>query len=140
MSYLLDTCALSELSRPLSDPGVVHWLEGQMPETLFLSVLSVAEIERGIARLEPSQKKSQLTTFLEDVLNSYGDRILPLTVSICGRWGQLSADLERKGRVLPLMDSLVAVSAIENNMTVVTRNVKDFADTGVQTLNIWSKL
>lgn len=137
MKNLLDTCVIAEYQKPAPDIKVMNWLAAQIEESLFLSVLTVGEIEKGIARLPASKRKNNLETFLENLVTRFDRRILNLDTPVLRRWGRLTGDLEKKGRVLPIVDSLLAATALEYNLTVVTRNTNDFADTGAAVLNVW---
>ncbi len=130
--FLLDTDVLSALRRRDRNQEAVRWVEAQRPADLFLSVVTVGEIERGIVqqrRRDPSFAR-ELALWLDRVLAWYSDRILVVDVATARRWGQLSATLGHDGA-----DLLIAATALENGLTVVTRNVRDFEATGVPTLN-----
>ena len=132
--FLIDTMVLSELRRHQRDPGVVAWIGGQRPEDCFLSVVSIGEIERGIARKRSSDAgfAQQLAGWLDQLLRLYGDRLLPVDVGVARHWGQLSAAIGHDGA-----DLLIAATALERGLTVVTRNLRHFAPTGVATINPW---
>lgn len=137
MKNLLDRCVIAEYQKPAPDIKVMNWLGSKIEESLFLSVLTVGEIEKGIARLPASKRKNSLEIFLENLVTRFDRRILNLDTLILRRWGRLTGSLERKGRVLPFVDSLLAATALEYNLTIVTRNTADFADTGTTVLNVW---
>ncbi len=137
MKNLLDTCVIAEYQKPAPDIKVMNWFAAQIEESLFLSVLTIGEIEKGIARLPASKRKNNLEIFLENLVTRFDRRILNLDAPILRRWGRLTSGLEKKGRVLPIVDSLLAATALEYNLTIVTRNTADFADTGVPVLNVW---
>ncbi|NJM54301.1 MAG: type II toxin-antitoxin system VapC family toxin [Blastocatellia bacterium] len=137
MNYLSDTCALSEFLNKKPDPKVIEWFEKQIEDALFVSVLTIGEINKGIVKLPASKRKTELETWLKSILFRYDKRILPISLSIATRWGRLLGELEPKGRVLPIIDSLIAATALEHDLTIITRNESDFADTGVKILNIW---
>ncbi len=134
--FLIDTVVLSELRRRERDPGVVAWIGRQRPEDCFLSVVSIGEIERGIARKRTTDAGfgMQLAGWLDQLLRLYGDRLLPVDVGVARRWGQLSAELGHGGA-----DLLIAATALERGLTVVTRNLRHFTPTGVATLNPWQE-
>lgn len=139
MNYLLDTCVLSELRTPAPDAGVVEWVASVEESRLFVSVLSLGEIQKGVARLEPGRRKHAFQHWLErDLIDRFQTRILPLELDMALEWGLLSAAREREGRPAPVVDSLLAVQAISRNLTLVTRNDKDFAAYPVKVLNPWS--
>ncbi len=137
MNHLLDTCVISEYQNKLPNEAVLSWIESQAEESLYLSILTIGEIEKGIARLSNSKKKNDLLKWLQSLIYRFDNRILPIDLEIIRCWGNLVGTLEKKGRVLPIMDSLIAATAIDKNLIIVTRNVKDFADTNVKILNIW---
>ena len=138
MSYLLDTCVISELVSARPAPVVLEWMNSVEATRLFLSVLTIGEIKRGIVRLPASKRRSALESWLEQDLSlRFHGRILSLDVSVMLTWGQLVAELEGKGRPLPAIDSLIAATALHYQLRLVTRNEKDFANTGVNVLNPW---
>ena len=139
MTYLLDTCLISELVAKQPNQKVLDWVDAQMPETLYLSVITIGEIAKGICKLTPSKRKESLTTWLNETLpNRFEHRILTLDVSTMVLWGNLICQLEQNGRPLPAMDSLIAAIALQHSLSLVTRNEKDFAGTGVIIVNPWS--
>lgn len=129
MSFLLDTVVLSELRKAKPSRKVVQWIKAQKPESLFISVVSIGEIERGIARMRKSDAKfaAELEHWLETLLSLYADRVLPVSANAARLWGRLSAKLGHDGA-----DLLIAATALSHGITVVTRNVKHFAPTGVR--------
>lgn len=137
MKNLLDTCVIAEYQKSAPDIKVMNWLSAQIEESLFLSVLTIGEIENGIARLPASKRKNSLEIFLENLVTRFDRRILNLDTPILRRWGRLTGGLEKKGRVLPIVDSLLAATALEYNLIIVTRNVADFVNTGATVLNVW---
>ena len=139
MRYLLDTCVISELVARQPNPRVVAWVDAVEESRLYLSVVTIGEIRRGIAKLPDSPRKERLNRWLEeDLLLRFSGRIVPIDVGVMLTWGELVARLERTGRVLPAMDSLVAAIALHGEFTLVTRNVRDFEGTGVQIVNPWA--
>ena len=139
MTYLLDTCLISELVAKQPNQKVLDWVDAQVPETLYLSVITIGEIARGICKLTPSKRKESLTTWLNETLpNRFENRILTIDVSTMVLWGNLICQLEQNGRPLPAMDSLIAAIALQHSLSLVTRNEKDFAGTGLIIVNPWS--
>ena len=134
--FLIDTMVLSELRRRERDPGVVGWIGKQRPEDCFLSVVSIGEIERGIARKRVADPgfAQQLAGWLDQLLRLYGDRLLPVDVATARRWGHLSAEIGHDGA-----DLLIAATALERGLTVVTRNLRHFEPTGVMLINPWQE-
>ena len=136
MTFLLDTDVISALRRRDRNPGVVRWMETQRTVDLHLSVVTVGEIERGITqqqRRDPSFAQ-ELAVWLDRVLAWYDDRILLVDAATARRWGRLSATLGYDSA-----DLLIAATALEHGLTVVTRNVRHFEPTGVPTLNPFRK-
>lgn len=138
MSYILDTCVLSEFLKKNPEPKVIEWFEGQVEASLYLSVQTVGEIQKGITRLIPSKRRTQLELWLETIIYRYDRRILPISVAVAVNWGTLKGSLETKGTVLSVIDGLIAATALEHGLTVVTRNESDFTPTGAKILNIWN--
>jgi len=128
MSWLLDTCALSEYIKKAPAPQVIAWLDEQDEGSLDLSVISLGEIEKGILKLRATdQARSQkLTAWLGLVEQRFAGRILPLDAAALHAWAKLAAEAELAGRPLPVMDGLIMASARSHGLTVVTRNVQDF--------------
>ena len=137
MRALLDTCILSELRLPAS----VHVLEktlGLFESTdLYISVISVGEITKGITLLVPSKKKSALQHWANHLEKSYSDRILNIDSETVHVWGELTANAQIRGRVVHVSDGLIAATALVHGLHVITRNVSDFESTGVLILNPW---
>jgi hypothetical protein len=134
--FLIDTVTLSELRRRERDPKVVKWFERQRTADLFLSVVSIGEIERGIARqraIDPGFAGA-LAEWLDRVVTLYGERIVPFDLRAARRWGALSAAFGNDSA-----DLMIAATALENGFTVVTRNVSDFEPTGVPLLDPFSR-
>jgi toxin FitB len=136
--YLLDTNCVSELVRIKPEPRVVAWMQAAEETLLYLSVLTLGEIRKGLAGLPQGKRRTSLETWLEIELGArFAGRILPIDVSVADRWGPLAASARREGRTLSAIAGLLAATALHHNLTVVSRNVSDFADTRVQVLNPW---
>lgn len=133
--FLLDTVVLSELRKRERDPGVVAWIAAQRASDLFLSVISLGEIERGIARQrdQDADFALRLAAWLDRLLQLYADRILALETGAARRWGRLSAGIGHGGA-----DLLIAATALEHGLTVVTRNTRHFEPTGVKVFTPFS--
>lgn len=137
MSYLIDTCALSELVSARPSKNVISWIESVPQESLFVSVLSIGEIRRGVEKLAHGRRHSQILNWLEHELPQwFGDRMLAIDVQIADEWGRLQSRVER---TLPAIDSLIAATSLFHRLTVVTRNVKDFELPEIEVLNPWDK-
>ena len=130
--YLLDTNVVSALRRPDRHPAPAAWLRDQRPSDVYLSVVTVAEIERGVARQMPHDPSfaRELATWMERTLVGFADRLLGVDVPTARRWGRLSATLGHSGA-----DLLIAATALEHGLTVVTRNTRHFHPTGTPILN-----
>jgi toxin FitB len=136
--YMLDTNCISELVRLKPEPCVVEWMEAADEAVLYLSVLTVGEIRKGLAGIPQGKRRTHLDTWLEVELQArFAGRIVPINVPIADRWGVIAADAKRKGKALSVIDGLLAATALHHNLTVVSRNVGDFTKTQVQVLNPW---
>lgn len=129
---LLDTVVLSELQKWQRSPEVLRWLSAFHDKDVFLSVVSIGEIERGIEKKRKTNPAfaASLTLWMEDLLRIYGDRVLPVTPAIARRWGMLSARIGHDGA-----DLIIAATALTHGLKVVTRNTRHFASTGVVVVN-----
>ena len=137
MNYLIETCVFSEYRKKAPEPKVIDWINGNADESLYLSVLTIGELEKGILRLPDSTRKTDLIEFLETLIIRFDQRVLNLDISVMRKLATLVSDLESKGRVLPIVDSLLAATAIAHDLTIVTRNEGDFIGTNVAILNPW---
>lgn len=138
MNYLLDTCVFAEYQNKKPNQKIIDWVTSQTEESLFISVLTIGEIEKGIARLPVSKRRTNLSDWLESLIHRFDKRVVPLEAEVMRRWGTLCGTLEERGRVLPVIDSLIAATSLTHNLTIVTRNVDDFSGTGCRILNIWT--
>lgn len=129
MSWLLDTCVLSEYARREPDQQVIDWLDAQDEDSLYLSVITLGEIEKGILKLRATdtRRAQKLTAWLAKVQQRFAGRILPLDAAALRVWAQLAAQSELAGRPLPVMDGLMMATAQCHGLTIVTRNVRDFS-------------
>ena len=139
MSYLLDTCVLSEYTKKNPNSQVIDWLDGQEEAGLLISILSIAEIRKGIIRITDSQpnRANKLRIWVEKLQTRFIDRILPLDEEILNSWAVICGKSEAKGVKLPIMDSLIAATAYEYQLTIVTRNVTDFDFSTVKVFSPW---
>ena len=137
--FLLDTNIPSEITKPSPEPIVLRWLGTVEEERTFLSVVSLGEMRKGCELMEPgSKRRLQLERWLEDDVHKWlAGRILPVTEAIAERWGRLEAKRQRLGLPLNTADGQIAATALEHGLTLVTRNVKDFSDLGVNLFNPW---
>jgi predicted nucleic acid-binding protein len=136
--YLVDTNVSSELSRERPEPKVLAFIANADQATLFLSVMTVGEILKGINNLPSSKKRSDLQSWLDnDVRPWFAGRILPVTEGIAARWASLSALSKLRGQPLAVVDGLIAATALEHDLTLATRNVRDFTGFGIPLINPW---
>ena len=137
MSYLLDTCLVSELTKPLPDAGVRGWLAQVASDQLFISVITVGELKKGIYKLPDSRRKLALAAWLGTLLADYQSRILPYDLAVAQNWGVLQAESELAGTPMATLDGQIAATAHTFQLTIVTRNVRDFAPARVAVWNPW---
>ncbi len=136
--YLVDTNIPSELTRERPDARVAAFLARVGRTSVFLSVLTIGEICKGIAELPASQKRTGLQDWLDIEIRSwFAGRILPVTEAIAERWGNLAAAAKHTGMTLAVVDGIIAATALHHDLAIVTRNVKDFAGLGANVLNPW---
>ncbi len=135
MSYLVDTNVLSELRRKQPQPEVVAWFTQRPRQTLYLSVLTLGEIRKGIERLGAARQQPLLDWLEVGLPNYFLGRLLAVDAHTADRWGRLLASA---GRPLPAVDSLLAATAMQHDLTLVTRNTADFGGTGVRLINPWN--
>jgi hypothetical protein len=139
MSYLLDTCVLSEYAKKRPNQQVIQWLDDQDEASLFISILTIAELKKGIIKIKNSQppRYHKLTLWLETIEQKFNERILPLTNNILNIWAQTCGESEAKGNKLPIMDSLIAATAYEHNLIIITRNLSDFNFSSIKVVSPW---
>jgi len=138
VNYILDTCVVSELTKSRPDPNVVRWISAIPEDRLYLSVLSIGEIQKGIEKLPDSKRKAELILWFEtDLMDRFEDRILDFGLSSSLVWGTIQARAEAAGHTLSLIDGLIASIAIDHDMTLVSRNSADFEHSGADILNPW---
>jgi predicted nucleic acid-binding protein len=137
--YLLDTCVVSEFVKPRPSAKVVAWLAERPEVATHLSVLTLGEIEKGITRLPSSRRRRELAQWLEQELRPrFRGRILQVGEEIAVLWGRLHGEAELRGEPLPVVDCLIAATALTHDLTVVTRNISDIARAGARVDDPWS--
>ena len=138
MKYLLDTCVLSEACKPQPNADVMAWLNQHDAES-FVSILSLGEIRKGIAKHEykTGQRNDRLNAWFDQLAVSKSDYIMPLDLRVLTIWGDLTGQAEAQGAPLPVIDSLIAATALAHSLTVITRNTEDFRRCGTDTFNPW---
>lgn len=137
MKFLLDTNVISEPKQKKPNKRVLEWLDAQDESKIYLSVLSIGEIRKGIGRLESGKKKAELEEWLEKLRNRFARRLLPLSEKTFLVWGKMCGEFENKGIVRSALDSLLEATALEHELIFVTRNVKNFQNSQVTILNPW---
>ncbi len=138
MNYLLDTCLLSELVKKKPEPRVVDWVRQQREERLYLSVLTLGELQKGISKIKDTKRGEELRTWLdEDLLERFAGRLLDVTPGVARLWGRIQGEAEQAGRTMPVIDGLIAATALDLGAQVVTRNVDDLKPSGVGIVNPW---
>jgi len=137
--FILDTCVISELVAKRPNPKVVEFIDSLDSDDVYLSVIAIGEITKGVEKLPDSKQKQELYSWLkEDLLARFYARVVPLDIDILMEWGLLIAHLESTGITLPAIDSLISATALTHKLTLVTRNADDFKDTGVEIVNPWA--
>jgi predicted nucleic acid-binding protein len=140
VSFLLDTAVVSELVRKSPSATVLKWVDGQDEASLYLSVLTIGELEKGVARLSASARRNRLLSWVRrDLVERFGGRLLPIDTRTATRWGSITGEPEKRGRPLPVIDCLIAATALVHGLTVVTRNVGDFERCGATCFNPWDE-
>lgn len=136
--FLLDTNCVSELVRVQPEPRVMQWVDTAEEGLLYLSVLTLGEIRKGLLAIPQSKRRAHLETWLEVELQArFSGRILPVDAAVAGRWGLLAGQAKRKGMPLGIIDGLLAATALHHNLTVVSRNARHFTNAQVPVLNPW---
>lgn len=138
MKYLLDTNILSELIRKEPNPGVLRWIARQSEDSLYLSAITLGELQKGISKLRDNIRVERLQAWVDqDLTTRFRGRVLPIDHDVALGWGRLQGNAEQTGSPLPVMDSLIAATAFIHHLIVVTRNVKDLARCQVEVFNPW---
>jgi predicted nucleic acid-binding protein len=138
MNYLLDTCVLSEYTRRKPEPKVIQWIDSVDEEKLFISAITIGEIQYGIERLPESHRKTELLLWMNNgLVDRFKGRTIPLDTQIMFHWGSLRARMDNSGQPMPLMDSLIVATALQNSLIIATHNVSDFLPCGAQVINPW---
>lgn len=138
MKFLIDTCVISELASKSPNSNVTDWIDDQELKNLYLSVLTIGEIRRGIEKLQNQSRKEYLLNWLEDeLLKNFRSQLIELDLITMLTWGELTGRLDKTGKPLSAIDSLIAASALRHDCVLVTRNVSDFKHSDVELLNPW---
>jgi predicted nucleic acid-binding protein len=137
MNYLLDTCVLSELVKSAPTEKVLTWLGSKQAHQLYISSITWAELHRGVAKLPASKRRNELSEWLADLDEQFGERKLPFSAKTAEHWALMIGALESQGKTMPVIDSLICATAQHYNMTLVTRNTKDFVNAQVLLIDPW---
>ncbi len=138
MNWLLDTCVVLELARPRPKASVVSWVLERDEDELFLSVITIGELEKGIARLPDSPRRVTLERWVRrELAERFPDRLLAVDAGVAARWGALVGASEARGQPLPVIDSLIAATGLQHDLTVVTRNTDDLERCGARCFDPW---
>ena len=138
MRLLLDTNVLSEVTKPRPEGRVLEWLDGLDEDRSFISVVSIAEIRRGVALMDNGRKRDSLVEWLaSDLPQRFEHRVIPVEERVALAWGDLMGDAKRNGRGMSSMDGLIAATAIAHDLTLATRNIKDFEGFGINLTDPW---
>ena len=138
MRTLLDTCVLSELKRPSCDQGVRDTVAELSNEELFVSVISIGEIVKGISLLEAGRRKQELFNWVYKLERNYADRLLSVDLEVVRIWGEITATAQKKGITIPVCYGLIASTARRHGLHLMTRNIADFEPTGAILINPWN--
>jgi predicted nucleic acid-binding protein len=139
LTFLLDTNVVSEWVKPRPDKGVIAWLGSAGESNLYLSVVSLAEVRQGIELLPTGTRRAKLDAWLtDDLIARFEQRMLTVDADTADIWGRITARARRRGESVEAMDGLIGALALQHSMSVVTRNVTDFAPLGVPLINPWT--
>jgi predicted nucleic acid-binding protein len=138
MRLLLDTCVLSEVQRGRADQRVLARIAAFEQREAFLSAMTIGELARGVALLDEGRRKQELAVWLATLEEQYASRILPIDEEIARIWGELSASGRRQGIAIPVVDGLIAATALKYGLYIITRNTRDFQVTGARIIDPWA--
>jgi len=138
VKYLLDTCVISEIIKPRADKNVIAWMQSQNEDCLYLSVLTLGEIKKGIEKFADGARKRKLQLWVEeDLKKRFEGRIIPVDLDVSVKWGAIQGAAELLGKPMPTIDGLIAVSGLVHNCVIVTRNISDMQQSTAELLNPW---
>lgn len=138
MKYLLDTCVISEVTKRKPSENVLAWLQAQDESSLYLSILTFGEIEKGIEKSPDQIRKTKLKRWVEDDLKQrFEGRIIPIDLNVVTQWGRIQGVAELAGKTMPSIDGLIAVSGVANHCIVATRNISDMEQSTAELFNPW---
>jgi len=141
MSFLIDTCCISELTKKHPDRNVMSWFSSHDETEMYVSVITFGELIKGVEKLTESKKKVELNQWINnDLKQRFRNRILDISMTEVKKWGEILAECENKGTPIPAIHALIAATARVHDLAVVTRNIKDMQPTGVLTVNPWEPI
>jgi predicted nucleic acid-binding protein len=135
--YLLDTCVLSELVKSTPDAHVIRWFEARKAHELCISAMTWGELQRGVTRLPESKRRSELTLWLQQLETGFEDRILAFDMNVSRVWAHMTVQAETQGKSMAAFDSIIAATARAHDCKLVSRNVRDFVNAGIDVINPW---
>ena len=139
MRYLVDTSVISELVKRSPDENVMEWMKRAEEMSLYLSVLTIGELEKGIAKLPASSRRSKLETWVRsDLADRFRERLLAIDGTVAAAWGKLAGEAESRGEPLPVIDGLIAATGLAHHLVIATRNIGDFERCGASCFNPWT--
>ena len=139
MRVRLDTCILSEFKKPSPNQKFISIIDKLDDRDIFLSVICIGEIRKGVPLLESAKRQTDLQSRLRRLEKAYSNRILNIDISTVRIWGNLTASAQKQGRIIPATDGLITATALRHNLSIVTRNEKDFKYSGVTIINPWNE-
>ena len=137
MKFLLDTCVISELRKVNMNPRLKELMDSADEEDLFMSVVSIGELVKGVFLLEESRRKREISSWVNGIEKNFADRLLNIDQEIVHIWGEITAKAQKIGKIIPVTDGLIAATVLKHGLHLVTRNSADFDSTGVLIVNPW---
>lgn len=137
MRVLIDTCVISELQRKAGNARVRSRVDAMRAQDIFMSVITLGELTKGVKRLADGKKKTALAAWVLTLEQEYGPRILPVDADTARIWGEVSAVAQERGKTVGAADGLIAATGIRHGLHVMTRNAGDFRETGAMVINLW---
>ena len=138
MNYLMDTCVISEIIKPKPSSKVIKWLRSCQDENLFLSSLTIGEIQKGISKLPDSRKRNKLQKWMDtELIRRFDKRVLVIDIKVAQKWGEIQTSSEIIGTKMPVIGSFIAATGLVYDMTVVTRDTSGLEKSGARLFNPW---
>jgi len=137
VKFLIDTCVLSELVKAEPDAQVLRWFEASKAHELWISAMTLAELHRGVIRMPQSKRQIELELWLKNLEIGFEERVIDFDAKVAKVWAEMTSAIEAQGKPMASFDSIIAATARANSCTLVTRNVRDFINAGVELINPW---